>query len=343
VPVSDALVSVVVPAYNAAPTLRACLDGLLRQELGEACEIILVDDGSTDATPEIAASYGPRVRVVRQVHRGAAAARNSGIRAASGDIVLFTDADCEPAPGWAATLVRAIRAGADGAKGVYRSRQRGIVSRFVQAEYESKYRRLAKFSRIDFIDTYAAAYRRDVLLAAGGFDESLPINEDQELSFRLAEQGCDLRFAPQAVVYHTHAATQRDYVRKKFLIGYWKVLVVRLHPARLSGDSHTPPGMRVQMALVAIAAMAVPASLAGAFSSLARRALPACAAAFLATTLPLAWSLWRRDPALALATPWMMLLRSAGLTAGAALGALRFLRLDGRMAGRPEGSTPSNR
>src|SRR5687768_9263299 len=91
-------ISVVVPAFNAARTLPACLDTLIRQEVGEPYEVIVVDDGSTDTTLAVAASYGPPVRVVRQPHRGPAAARNAGIRAASGEIVLFTDADCEPAP-----------------------------------------------------------------------------------------------------------------------------------------------------------------------------------------------------------------------------------------------------
>ncbi|HYO49660.1 MAG TPA: glycosyltransferase, partial [Chloroflexia bacterium] len=223
-------ISIVVPAYNAEATVRACIRALLRQQRKEPCEIILVDDGSTDSTALIAVEYAPRVQVISQPHRGAAAARNTGVRAASGGVVLFTDADCEPVPAWARRLTKAIRDGATGAKGTYCTRQRSITARFVQAEYESKYRRMARRTRIDFIDTYSAAYRRDVLLSVGGFDESISAVEDQELSFRLAREGHNLRFVPQAVVYHTHAATPTAYLRKKFSIGDWKVGVAALHP-----------------------------------------------------------------------------------------------------------------
>ena len=146
--------SIVVPARNAADTLEGCLHALTTQELDESYEIILVNDGSTDCTAEIAQRFAPRVRVISQPQMGAASARNTGANAAQGGIVLFTDADCEPVPTWAATLQRAISLGAAGAKGTYRTRQRNIVARFVQAEYESKYRRMEHRDRIDFIDTY---------------------------------------------------------------------------------------------------------------------------------------------------------------------------------------------
>jgi glycosyltransferase involved in cell wall biosynthesis len=310
-------ISIVVPAYNAGATVRACIQALLRQQLTRPYEIILVDDGSTDSTALIALEFAPRVQVISQPHRGAAAARNTGMRAASGGVVLFTDADCEPVPAWASHLSKAIRDGATGAKGTYRTRQRGITARFVQAEYESKYRRMARRARIDFVDTYSAAYRRDALLAVGGFNESISAVEDQELSFRLAREGHDLRFVPQAVVYHTHAATPTTYLRKKFAIGYWKVRVAALHPERIMSDSHTPPSIKVQMALLAAC---IPALLLSPFSPLARKAFFISALTFLMTTLPFAAQIARRDPPVALATPWMMLLRATGLLSGFAAG-----------------------
>src|SRR5215212_8727000 len=188
---AEVKVSIVVPAYNAARTINACILALLRQDLAEPYEIIIVDDGSTDATCHLAARYTPRITVLSQRQKGPAAARNLGLKAARGEIVLFTDADCEPVTWWATSLVKALRGGATGAKGTYRTRQRSITGRFVQAEYESKYRRLARRPRIDFIDTYSAGYCRDVLVEAGGFDESVSAVEDQELSFRLAERGYD--------------------------------------------------------------------------------------------------------------------------------------------------------
>jgi len=155
----------------------------------------------------------------------------------------------------------------------------------LQALLESKYRRMAQRPTIDFIDTYSAAYRLDVFETAGGFDEALQVDEDQELSFRLAEAGARLVFAPEAVVYHRHVATPLAYMKRKFRIGYWKVLVAAMHPARIITDSHTPQSLKAQMALLALVLLLLPAA---SFSRLARKALAIAAGTLLATTLPIA-------------------------------------------------------
>jgi len=91
------LVSVVIPAHDAAQTLAATLDSVLAQTYPRI-EIIVVDDGSRDATPAVLARHAPRVRAVRQAHGGLAAARNAGLAAARGAFIALLDADdlCEP-------------------------------------------------------------------------------------------------------------------------------------------------------------------------------------------------------------------------------------------------------
>src|SRR5581483_4857500 len=86
------LVSVVVPVYNGAKYLRQALDSALGQTYPRL-QLVIVDDGSTDSSAEIIASYGPRLCSIRQANAGVACARNAGIRAAAGDLIAFLDQD----------------------------------------------------------------------------------------------------------------------------------------------------------------------------------------------------------------------------------------------------------
>lgn len=317
-------VSVIVPAYNAADTIGACLESVLAQRTTESFEVIVVDDGSTDGTAEVAEQY-EGVRVLRQSNSGASAARNLGAREAQGWILCFIDADCVATHAWLDALAGAIRAGADGVKGSLLTRQTELVARFTQIEYEDKYDRMRARPRIDFIDMGSAAYRRDVMLGIGegGFDTSYPgaSVEDQEFSFRLADRGCELRFVPQAAVYHGHPTSPWIYARRKFNIGHWKVLVHVRHPKQVISDSHTPTSLRVQLVLVwgiGFSLMAAPFR-----RSVLRLCLALCAT-FIATSLPFIYKAARKDPYIALISPLMLFLRAASLGAGVLHGLLTF-------------------
>jgi cellulose synthase/poly-beta-1,6-N-acetylglucosamine synthase-like glycosyltransferase len=105
-------------------------------------------------------------------------------------VVLFTDADCVPVPDWIEQMIAPlVDRCAAGVKGAYRTRQAGLLPRFVQLEYQDKYDRMVGQDGIDFVDTYSAGYRQSVLLEEGGFDESFPgaAVEDIDLSSRLRE------------------------------------------------------------------------------------------------------------------------------------------------------------
>lgn len=255
------MISVIIPAKDASATLPACLEGVLCQtgfELGTTYEVIVVDDGSSDDTAEIATRRG--ARVIRQANAGPASARNAGARAAAGELLAFTDADCAPAPDWLAQLTAPFQdAHVVGVKGAYLTRQTQTVARFVQLEYESKYQRMAKLPAIDFIDTYSAAYRSRVFLENQGFDTSFPVPsvEDQEFSFRLARKGYRMLFAPRASVYHMHDRGLGEYIRRKFNIGYWKAYMLRWLPEKTFADSHTLPSQRWQILLLGLAGAAL--------------------------------------------------------------------------------------
>lgn len=312
-----ATASVIVPAYNAAATIGACVAALQRQTVPAAVlEIIVVDDASTDDTAAIARAAGARV-VSLPYNQGRSAARNAGAAAAGAPYLLFTDADCEPTPGWVAAMLAPFSADPTtvGVKGAYLCRQPEVVARFTQLELEEKYRVLARRETIAFIDTYAAAYRRDVFLAHGGFDVSLTYSmlEDQDLSFRLAAHGLRMVFAPEARVYHRHVTTATAYYRRKFTIGKWKTVILRRHPERALRDSRTPPALKVQFALALGLTVGLPVAL---LWPAGRRLWWAGLAALAASGVPFWLTSARRDPGVAWAVPPLLLLRALGLAHG---------------------------
>jgi len=312
--------SVIVPAFNAQKTLARCLAALQTQTCSPPTyEIIVVNDGSTDATLQPVSSFHP-ARYISIPHAGAATARNRGASMARGDILLFTDADCEPQPDWIEKMLRAFDdASVSGAKGTYQTRQPEPVARFVQLEYEEKYARMRRAPTIDFIDTYSAAYRREIFLEHHGFDESFPTAsvEDQEFSFRLAELGHKMIFVPDAIVYHEHPVSLGAYWRRKFWIGYWKVRVHTRHPSKLWRDSHTPPTQKLQtMLFLAMLALGVVIP----FVSVAWVGLLLLAILFAISALPLIVFMARRDARVAWMAPMMIGLRAGALGLGLAAG-----------------------
>jgi cellulose synthase/poly-beta-1,6-N-acetylglucosamine synthase-like glycosyltransferase len=316
-------VSVIVPAYNAAATVGACLQALASQSLpGRSYEVIVMDDGSSDMTREIVGLYD--VRLIEQPHKGPAAARNRGVMEANGEIVLFTDADCEPTKNWISEMVAPFELlEVVGVKGAYRTRQRGIIPRFVQCEYEERYERMAKRRRIDFIDTYSAGYRREVFLREKGFDVRYPSAsvEDQEFSFRLAERGYKMVFNPRAVVYHQHPETLAAYFGRKFNIGYWKLMVLERHPRKSVGDAHTPQSLKVQMGVVVLLIPVVALAL------LSGLMLPAFVVvfSFLVSVLPFTVKALLRDPLVGVVSPPLLFVRSVALILGLMKGCWDFL------------------
>lgn len=311
------LASVIVPAYRAAATLPACLAALSNQTIpAEAYEIIVVDDASPDDTAELAAQAG--ARVVRLSHnQGRSQARNAGAEVARASILLFTDADCAPTPDWLAHMLAPFQADPDvvGVKGAYLSRQRAWVARFTQLEVEEKYDRMARQTQIDFIDTYSAGYRRDIFLDNGGFDPGLTYSmlEDQDLSFRLAAKGYKMVFAPQARVYHQHAASLRRYYDRKYTIGRWKAVILSRHPERLTSDSRTPLNQKVQFALMFCLVPLTPLAL---IWRPARQLWLAGLGFFALSGIPFLGKALQRDPGVAVAVWPLLLVRALALAHG---------------------------
>ncbi len=326
-------VSVVIPTFNGAARIGSCLAALEKQA-PRGLEILIVDDGSTDNLAEVVRRFSG-ARLITQLNAGPAAARNRGALEARGSILLFTDDDCVPTPAWLDAMLAPF---ADpqvvGAKGVYRTHQASLVARFVQIEYEDKYRMMAKLPSIDFVDTYSAAYRRDRFLEMDGYDTSFPVAcaEDIELSYRMAARGWQMKFVPQAIVYHTHPDGLWRYLKKKYKFAFWRVLAVRKNPARGVKDSHTPQIMKLQLLLLpALVAALV-------FDWMVHPLFPASAVvviAFFASTLPFAVVAAGKDPLVGILSPGLLALRACAQFLGVAAGIIYARR---KPAGNPANS-----
>lgn len=329
-------VSVIIPVYNGAATIGQCLESLLPQTLaGFECEIIVIDDGSCDETMSVLSRYKD-VRVVSQPRNmGPAAARNRGAQEATGEIILFTDADCVPGENWVANMVGSFEGdpGVTGVKGVYRTRQRDLTARFVQLEFEFKYERMKQQDRIFFIDTYSAGYRRHIFLESGGFDTGFPVasTEDIELSFRLAAKGYRMVFNPRAYVYHQHPASWVDYMKRKFKYAYWGAVVMRRYPNKALNDSYTPVTQKVQLMLVPIGMVAL--GLSFLHSTIWRWGAVAVWLSIGLSMLPFAALSLRKDWLATLASPLFLVPRALVQSLAVLAGAMRPLRSSARSAG----------
>jgi glycosyltransferase involved in cell wall biosynthesis len=317
-------ISVIIPTFNSAKELTKCLESFKTQTISnENYEVMVVDDGSNDRTKVTAAKY-PVIYIYQQNH-GPAAARNNGANQAQGEIILFTDADCEPQPNWIEEMIKPLDdPQVVGVKGAYRTRQKEIVARLVQIEYEHKYERMKKFKYIDFIDTYSAGYRKDIFLKYNGFDERYPKAsvEDQEFSFRLSHDGYKMVFNPNAVVFHKHSASLMGYLRKKYKIAFWKAFLLKRHPGKMKTDTHTPQSLKIQMLLALSAFLWIagpvyqPMYYVSALSVLA----------FLLSCIPFVLFALKRDPAVAFVSPVILFLRSLALSLGLGVGLIRHIK-----------------
>jgi glycosyltransferase involved in cell wall biosynthesis len=205
---SQSLVSVVIPSYNAARTITRAIRSALDQDY-KNLEVIVADDGSTDATAEIAGIFrDPRIVLVPSLkNHGAAATRNRALRRATGAYVAFLDADDAWLPGKISLQVgmmeqhpKARLATCDCLFFGFDERPRTtFYQRRTPCAGEDAWRVLLAYN---FIATPTVLARRTDILDLGGFSESLPIGEDQDLWIRLAVQG-ELVFSPEVFV-HAH-------------------------------------------------------------------------------------------------------------------------------------------
>ena len=232
-------VSVVVCAYNAADTVADCLTALDRLTYPHV-EILLVNDGSTDATADIASRYS-RVRVVSIASSGLCVARNTGLAEATGEIVAYTDADCRVDPDWLTYLIQPLLhsdlVGVGGPNVV--PPDDPWMAQCVARAPGGPTQVMLDDRIAEHIPGCNMAFSRDGLLSIDGFNPVyLRAGDDVDICWRLQARHHQIGFAPSAVVWHHHRASIKAYWRQQVGYGEGEAWLDAHHPEKfLAGQA----------------------------------------------------------------------------------------------------------
>jgi glycosyltransferase involved in cell wall biosynthesis len=216
-------VSVVIPAFNAAATLGAQLEALAAQEAAEPFEVVVADNGSTDGTADVVRSYAERMPLLRLVdaseRTGSNVARNAGVRAARGELVLMCDADDVVAPGWVDALVGALGS-ADAVGGHLDRTSLNPDLLRIWPDYEGHSQVTVQLGFLPRPVGANAGFRRAVWEELGGFDERyVRGGTETEFFWRLQLAGHTLVDVPGAVVAYRMRTTEKAMVRQMYIWG----------------------------------------------------------------------------------------------------------------------------
>jgi glycosyltransferase involved in cell wall biosynthesis len=229
-------VSVVVCSYNGAKTLDGCLASLKKLAYPDY-EVILVDDGSKDAVPEIAKKYD-YIRYHRQDNRGLSVARNVGMELASGEIIAYTDDDCFAEEDWLYYLVsKLLDSDASGVGGPnLLPSHDGPVAACVSASPGTPAHILIDDNIAEHVPGCNMAFWADRLRAIGGFDPAYTAaGDDVDVCWRLQGQGDHIVFSPGAMVWHHRRSTVKAYLGQQRGYGKAEALLKRKHPEKFRG------------------------------------------------------------------------------------------------------------
>ena len=224
--------SVIVPAYDAAPTIALCIESLKRLNYPDY-EIMVIDDGSTDSTASIAESAG--VQTLRLPHRGLAAARNAGLAAARGRIVAFIDADAEADSDWLYHLAEAItrrEAAAAGGQNFAPKRTSTLAAAIAAAPGQAQEVRLGDQDLAQICGCNMAVDKAKLnnrVLFDCAFTKA---GDDVDFSWRLRDAEMTLAYAPGAIVFHERRTTIGAYLKQQRGYGRAEGLLFRKYPNR---------------------------------------------------------------------------------------------------------------
>jgi len=231
-------VSVVVCTYNGGRVIRDCLEGLRRLDYPNF-EVIVVNDGSTDTTAAVLREYD--YRVITTENRGLGSARNTGMEAATGEIVAYIDDDAYPDPHWLSYLAAAFCSTTHAAVGGPNIGPPGD-GRFAASVANAPGNPthvLVSDQEAEHIPGCNMAVRKACLEAVGGFDPQFRVaGDDVDLCWRLRERGETLGFSPAAMVWHHRRNSVRAFWRQQLGYGRSEGLLERKWPEKYNVAGH---------------------------------------------------------------------------------------------------------
>jgi GT2 family glycosyltransferase len=228
-------VSIVVPVRNGERTLRDCLVSILRTDYrDDRREIVVVDNGSSDATAQIVRRFP--VRYVLEQRRGLSEARNRGIAESGGEILVFTDADCVVTTSWLRELVRGFEEspGAAVVAGDVLAFPAGTPVERYLALRKPSYMSWSRAQKHTWFQFGNAAVRRRTFDSVGRFDTRFRGGcEDIDFSWRLLGAGLELCWRPSAIVFHQNRASIPRLFRQQMLYGRNHARLLRKYPGHV--------------------------------------------------------------------------------------------------------------
>ena len=249
-------VSFIVPVHNGAAWIRDTLSAILSQADGRPMEVVVVDDRSQDGSSAILQQLARTwpLRIVPGEGRGAAAAINTGVRAARFPIVCQVDQDVVLKPGWMRLLVDELfDPVVAAAQGCYENDPGAtLCSRAMNRDLEQRYAQIAGRDT-DHVCTGNSAYRAEALRRVGLFDEALGYGYDNDISYRLRRDGYRLTICRDARSVHRWREGLLGYLVQQYGFGYGRIDLVAKHPRRAGGDAVSPAGMMVHPVVMSMA------------------------------------------------------------------------------------------
>jgi glycosyltransferase involved in cell wall biosynthesis len=231
-------ISVVVCTYNGERTIRECLDGLLQVDYPDF-EVIVVNDGSTDSTAEIAIDYP--FRIISTENRGLSSARNTGMHAAAGEIIAYIDDDAYPSVEWlkylALTFLNTDHAAVGGPN--LPPPSDGFVAECVALAPGGPIHVLLSDREAEHLPGCNMAVRKSFLEMIGGFDPAFRVaGDDVDVCWRLQQHGFSLGFNAAAVVWHHRRNSVRAYWKQQRGYGKAEALLEAKWPDKYNGSGH---------------------------------------------------------------------------------------------------------